>query len=116
MESTLKIDHETFIKKYCRWVESNRGDNELSLKEKTNYDCIFWEEVEGGRCSVYEYRPLQCRAFPFWSYILESSSSWELASKDCPGMNNGKVHMPIDIINWLIKRENESIITDKGEA
>ncbi|RKX73185.1 MAG: YkgJ family cysteine cluster protein, partial [Spirochaetes bacterium] len=32
-----------FLRKYCREVTIN-GIKRISLKEKSNYDCIFWEE------------------------------------------------------------------------
>jgi len=32
---------------------------------------------EDGRCTVYNARPTQCRTYPFWDELLESSESWE---------------------------------------
>ena len=51
----------------------------ISLKEKANLDCIFWEN---GGCSRYEARPLQCRSFPFWSACVSSRRN----GNSCPAM------------------------------
>jgi Fe-S-cluster containining protein len=83
-----------FVKTYCRLVwTSNRG-NVLSLTERANYDCVFWQaggEANGG-CAVYDARPRQCVTWPFWPRNLESKEAWEEAAEECPGMNQGQLH------------------------
>ena len=37
--------------------------------------CIFLDGE--GKCSVYAGRPLQCRAYPFWSSVSGSREAWE---------------------------------------
>jgi len=81
----------------------------LSLKEKSNKDCVFWDRG----CSVYEVRPMQCSAFPFWESILASSGSWEIAAASCPGMNNGELHTENEIEQYIKLRSTEPIITKK---
>ncbi len=56
-----------------------------SLRERANFDCIFYRAVEG--CTVYEARPLQCRTYPFWGRILASPRTWELEAEKCPGID-----------------------------
>jgi len=104
----LKLNYDEFLKRYCRWIPGEDGKNKLSLKEKSNYDCIFWE-MEGG-CLVYEARPLQCAAFPFWPSVLDDEDSWELTAKGCPGMNQGSRHSPESIEKWLSARQDEPAI------
>ncbi|MDR1220731.1 MAG: YkgJ family cysteine cluster protein [Treponema sp.] len=72
---------------YCTWVPLGVIDR-LSLKEKSNLDCIFWNDG----CSVYESRPLQCRTFPFWDSTLADADAWERAAQDCPGVGQGALH------------------------
>ena len=84
----LKMERNSFIKTYCRWVRGRNRDEVLSLKEKINKDCIFWKDG----CIVYNARPLQCITFPFWENIIASSESWNIAASDCPGMNTGQLH------------------------
>lgn len=88
------------------------GVEQLSLQEKANYDCIFWKNG----CSVYEARPLQCRTFPFWLSMLESSQSWTAASETmgCPGMGKGELH-PMEEIEAILARQHaEPVITREG--
>ena len=108
--SALNMEHREFTETYCRWIPSVNGTEQLSLKEKSNYDCIFWGSKEGG-CTVYESRPLQCRAFPFWRSLLGDKSSWNAAARDCPGMGRGMLHS-VDIIEkWLAAPKKEPIIS-----
>ena len=107
----LNMGFSAFTEAYCRWIRAENGDLQLSLKEKSNYDCIFWakEPVEG--CAVYDKRPLQCRSFPFWPSIVDSKDNWEMAARDCPGMGRGKLHSQDSINKWLTAREEEPIIS-----
>jgi Fe-S-cluster containining protein len=107
LKNALKLDHDDFMALYCRWVPNEDGKNRLSLKEKLNYDCVFWEK-EG--CRVYEARPLQCVTFPFWPSVLEDEDSWEMAASGCPGMNQGSSHSPGSIEKMMAGRRKEPII------
>jgi len=112
--AALKMEYRKFIHAYCRWVPSVNGTEQLSLKEKSNFDCIFWafsEAAQTGGCSVYEARPLQCRAFPFWPSIVGDKSSWKSAAGECPGMNRGILHSGDTIEKWLAERRKEPIIS-----
>jgi Fe-S-cluster containining protein len=77
-----------FIVTWCRWVSFGQEAEYLSLREKANYDCIFWKEG----CLVYSNRPLQCRTFPFWDSIVCSPAAWEKAGQGCPGMGQGELY------------------------
>jgi Fe-S-cluster containining protein len=90
---------------YCTWIPSGAVDR-LSLKEKPNFDCVFWN----GGCSVYESRPLQCRAFPFWDSILADAGAWERAAQDCPGIGRGAMHSFDEIAGALEQRKARRLI------
>jgi Fe-S-cluster containining protein len=100
----LKMKYTEFIKRYCRWTPNAGGGEQLSLKEKTNYDCIFW----AAGCSLYEARPLQCRAFPFWPSMLASREVWEAVS--CAGMGTGTLYPREEIEALLARQRAEPII------
>jgi Fe-S-cluster containining protein len=102
----LEIDRGVFESKYCRQVSLGIV-NRVSLKEKSNLDCIFWE---GGGCSVYTARPLQCRSFPFWSSNLSSKTQWEEIARQCPGVGEGCVHSRREIQQWLRMRIDEGLL------
>lgn len=46
--------------------------------------CVF---LEGKQCTVYEDRPAQCRAFPWWPANLRSSGTWSRAAMYCEGIS-----------------------------
>ena len=105
LAGALQIGYNEFLNRYCRQVNVYGGEY-ISLKEKTNFDCIFWDKI----CTVYQWRPLHCRLFPFWSSILESASSWALAGRDCPGINSGAIHSEQEIETCLKQRKMEKLI------
>ena len=106
LASELNIDNNAFIKAYCRWAADWQGTQSLSLKEKSNYDCIFWNSG----CTVYQARPLQCRTFPFWEAVLSSERAWETAAGACPGINQGALHSMEEITKCLTMRTTEPVI------
>ena len=140
LSAFLNIEYYSFIKTYCRWIPAinsesfgapvgvlggntsgnpNKGQNkkfELSLKEKYNKDCIFWAAEPNEGCTVYEVRPLQCRAYPFWSSVLRDKSNWEMNASHCPGMDKGLFHSKKVIKKWLATRQNEPIISRNSNS
>lgn len=80
----LNLKYDDFIKQYCRWVNRGDGYEYLSLNEKLNYDCIFWDNG----CTIYAARPLQCRTFPFWPDALSSLNSWLALTAGCKAYIN----------------------------
>jgi Fe-S-cluster containining protein len=104
LASLLKMRYTDFITAYCRWVPSGGGEEQLALKEKSNYDCIFWKEG----CTVYERRPLQCRTYPFWLSMLDSEETWN--SLSCPGMGRGAMHSFREIESVIALQTAEPVI------
>jgi Fe-S-cluster containining protein len=103
------MNYTEFIKTWCRWIPFSRGRDRLSLKEKSNFDCVFWKDDNSG-CSVYRARPLQCRAFPFWDSVVCSGEAWKNAGKSCPGINTGETHSRVEIENYLSLMNDEPVI------
>ncbi len=68
---------------------------EISLREKRNHECVFFERDRG--CSVYEQRPRQCRTWPFWRGVIDSEVRWAEEAEECPGMNGGRLHDAAEI-------------------
>ena len=111
--AALDMEYGEFTKVYCRWIPSVNGTWQLSLREKSNFDCIFWTE-EG--CSVYEKRPLQCRSFPFWQSVVCDKRNWKMTAQGCPGMGRGSLHSTDSIKKWLALRLKEPIISRSIET
>lgn len=106
----LKMDRNSFLKTYCRWVIDRNGKEVLSLKEKSNKDCILWDSG----CQVYQARPVQCVVFPFWENILSSKKAWEIAASGCPGMNSGELHTQKTIEQLINLKKSQPIINRIG--
>ena len=89
---SLKQFEQTYCEKVSgQWSFGSRGDA-----------CIF---LEGGRCSVYELRPKQCRTFPFWPELMESRDSWDRdVASFCPGADTGPLHDFKDIRTGLAEQ------------
>jgi Fe-S-cluster containining protein len=104
--SALNVSRQDFLLRYCRRVRFGPVQR-LSLKEKPNVDCILWE---GGGCSVYAARPLQCRSFPFWSSCLSSPEEWSFHAEQCTGIGQGRLHSREEIEGWLNQRLKEPFI------
>ncbi len=96
----LDLSEEEFLEKYTRVVEP-AGARRISLKEQKNFDCIFWQD---GHCSVYPWRPVQCRTYPFWDALVGSQEDWEREKKSCPGIGEGRLHTAEEIRNRLTAR------------
>lgn len=102
--SFLNMKTEEFYQLYCRILYSGEGQR-VVLKEKYNYDCIFWKE--SGGCEIYPVRPTQCATYPFWPHILDSPQNWEEESKRCPGIGQGKSVSVEEIHNRLSQMKGE---------
>ena len=106
LANELQMDYTGFVQTWCRWIPFIQGRERLSLREKSNYDCVFWKD----ECTVYQARPLQCRAFPFWDSVLSSPQAWETAGTGCPGINSGELHTGTEIAGFLRLLEEELVI------
>jgi len=82
----LDLPEAEFQRDYTRMVRGGA----ISLVEKKNTDCIFFDKERG--CTVYEDRPRQCRTWPFWRYNVYSPGHWKREAKRCPGMNSGQLY------------------------
>lgn len=81
----LGLTLDAFGRRYLRRVQG-----QLSLIEKPNFDCIFWEPGTG--CTVYEARPTQCRTWPFWPENLATPAAWDGVRQVCPGSGTGTLY------------------------
>ncbi len=106
LAQALQMHYTDFIETYCRWIPAGGGYDQLSLKERSNYDCIFWKDG----CTVYDARPLQCRTYPFWSSIVLERESWEAVKAECPGIDQGQWHSKEEIEELLQLREKDPIV------
>lgn len=72
----IELFKEIFLEKF---------GNRYSIKEKpykSGLACIFFDE-KNKNCSIYEYRPNQCRSFPFWEHFKRNFKELE---RECIGV------------------------------
>ena len=92
LAASLGMSVPAFLRQYAR-----RLNGRWSLQERRTehgLDCIFLDRgtLPGKAvCSVYETRPAQCSAWPFWKENLASPEAWESARRKtpCPGIGCG---------------------------
>jgi Fe-S-cluster containining protein len=65
-----------------------RTKNTRRLRTPQNGQCIF---LRDGGCSIHPVKPAQCRIFPFWPELVESSKEWNKTAAWCPGIGKGKL-------------------------
>ncbi len=107
LAKSLDMDEKRFLEKYCRTIDLG-GIKRISLIEKKNYDCVFWNE-EG--CAVYNARPVQCRTYPFWISYLEDENDWNELAESCPGVGKGGIVSLAEIEKRIAERQDEPMLT-----
>ncbi len=85
-----------FTRQFVRQVGTR-----LSLIEKPNGDCAFWDRGHG--CTVYEARPIQCRTWPFWPERVETPAAWGRTCRSCPGAGQGACHSAAEITEAALR-------------
>jgi Fe-S-cluster containining protein len=83
-----------------RAVYTKLAHRGLTLREKPNGDCVFYDRQRG--CTIYSVRPPQCRTWPFWESNVETPETWEHTCAICPGSGQGEL-IPADEITSRLK-------------
>ncbi len=81
-------------------VHTRPARGKVTLREKANGDCVFWDKSRG--CTVYPVRPRQCRTWPFWESNVESPEAWQRTVEICPGSGEGEL-IPVEEILRRVK-------------
>ncbi len=55
----------------------------LKSREKDGI-CIYLNDNK--TCNIYQNRPQQCAAYPWWSENLATDRSWQQTKRECPGL------------------------------
>jgi hypothetical protein len=104
----LEVEDHQFRDIYTRALRKG----EISLREKSNRECIFFKRDRG--CTVYAHRPRQCRSWPFWRSVIDSKERWGEEAEHCPGMNRGELHSAHSIHQSAQADGTLGIIPSKG--
>lgn len=79
----LDIPRKEFMRNHCSRLE---GRTIIKFKEGV---CSLAQE---DRCTVYNVRPIQCKAWPFWVENLDEWVWHEEVASICPGVNRGRLY------------------------
>ena len=79
---------------------TRRAHRGLTLREKPNGDCVFWDAARG--CTIYAVRPPQCRTWPFWDSNVKTPEDWDRTREACPGAGQGEV-IPVEEISRRLR-------------
>ena len=85
----------------ARWTKKDDGHTVLKMEGAA---CPF---LEGTRCAVYDARPAQCGAFPFWADNLKTRAVWDELRTFCPGVGAGEL-IPLHVIRERLRGEASS--------
>ena len=78
--------------------KTRENDGMRYLQERENGDCVFFMD---GRCSVHPVKPTQCRLYPFWFQNVRSEKTWRKTCEECPGIGEGELVSPDEIIQQV---------------
>tara|TARA_B100000945_G_C20424374_1_gene619586 strand:- start:1166 stop:1642 length:477 start_codon:yes stop_codon:yes gene_type:complete len=74
-----------WIKRDCRKSSDGRYILKSNQEKKI---CIYFNDDLN--CDVYDSKPDQCSAFPWWNENLVDKNSWEKTKEICPGIDHPK--------------------------
>ena len=77
----LGLSKKKFEKRYIY-----RTKNTRRLRTPREGACVF---LHDSRCSIHPAKPTQCRIFPFWPEMVESTREWQKTAAWCPGIGKG---------------------------
>ena len=84
-----------------RYVLRSRPGNDV---------CIYLNEDK--TCSVYESKPDQCSAFPWWNENMVSNRAWHKTVQLCPGLRQPDANViPLPVIQQHLDKDR---VAEKG--
>lgn len=96
----LNITEAWFRRRYV----SHLTRNTLTARMHEGH-CVFLNNE--GKCRIYNLRPVQCRTYPYWPELLETTQTWNNEAKHCEGINFGTV-VPIKDIKQKLALQLKS--------
>lgn len=97
----LDLDVDTFGRRYLRRI----GTKYSLLEDPVTKDCVFLKEK---RCTIYDVRPRQCAAFPWWPENVNSNRAWQQTARDCEGIHGEAPIVPLATIQAAIEKLDDT--------
>jgi len=79
----LQISTKELKQRYLFKAKYKYSIKEVKLSDNS-FACYFFD-LDKKQCSIYEYRPTQCRTFPFWDYF---KNNIEKVYEECPAIRD----------------------------
>lgn len=102
----LDIPRKEFMRNHCSRLE---GRTIIKFREGV---CSLGQD---NLCTVYKVRPIQCRAWPFWSENLDEWVWYEEIASICPGVNRGRLYSK-DELERIAESVNEALEAELEEV
>jgi Fe-S-cluster containining protein len=100
------MSDEEFFVEYCEVVDVELA-HRVSLVATEDGSCML---LADDRCTVYEHRPLQCRAYPLCGTSLVGREAWDAVAASCPGVGDGRLWSEEQIEQWFRRRDEEPLL------
>lgn len=77
-----EMDVESWLQRDCKQTLDGRYILKSRIEDEI---CIYLDANK--QCTIYQVRPQQCAAFPWWGENLANQRSWNKVVSECPGLS-----------------------------
>ena len=98
-EQIFEMPTSEWLQRDCR----RRLDGKWVLKSRPEDDiCIYLDDDM--KCMVYDAKPTQCSAFPWWRENLRTERKWNKVVRGCPGLSEEGAALTDgeEIMKWVL--------------
>ena len=81
ISSSMGMSVDDWLARDCKQTYDGRY---ILKSRKSDGICIYLSEDK--TCNIYQNRPQQCAAYPWWSENLATDRSWQQTRLECPGL------------------------------
>ncbi len=89
------------LRTWARSRTTRSADGRIVLGHRSDGACTYLNPDQS--CKIYEVKPTQCSAFPWWQENLRNEISWGKVKADCPGIdaNSAPLISMSEIRKWV---------------
>jgi Fe-S-cluster containining protein len=116
--SKLDLAESDFLLHWCivvwwRWGDCDQFRIALARKPRVD-ECIF---LDGARCRIHEYKPLQCKAGPAaWSWISNPKFFWFYV-RNSPSFDHRPGTFSLTVANsWFVATRNAAAVVSQATS
>ena len=81
ISSSMDMSVDDWLARDCKQTYDGRY---ILKSRKSDGICIYLSDEK--TCNIYQNRPQQCAAYPWWSENLATDRSWQQTKLECPGL------------------------------